>query len=85
MLVVASIRLVLAVLYFLSATHNCVTDKSVMMVCDLVLPQVQKTITDGLNECLLTDDEMALYESIRNDQKKLDDAFTNYMQVRYVQ
>jgi hypothetical protein len=46
---------------------------------------VQKTITDGLNECLLTDDEMALYESIRSDQKKLDDTFTNYMPVRYVQ
>jgi hypothetical protein len=47
--------------------------------------QVQKTINDGLNECLLTDDEMALYESIRTDQKKLDDTFTNYMPVRYVQ
>jgi hypothetical protein len=52
--------------------------------CVQTLQQVKSAITDALDECLLTDDEWAVYQESRGEQAALDRAFPNFIAVRYV-
>ncbi|KAG5186851.1 CobW/HypB/UreG, nucleotide-binding domain-containing protein [Tribonema minus] len=65
--------------------HGDRRQELVFIGLDVANQKVQSIIASALDECLLTDEEWAVYEASRKDQKKLDEAFPNFIAIRYVQ